>query len=108
MGRRLAFAAVATTVASCTLALGAPPAWGDSQDDRYMQQLKAYGLNVSTDQRDIAIEVGKAACDLKGQGLRDYDVNQELEAEYDATSSATIAKLAAVAILVYCPEYLHW
>jgi hypothetical protein len=94
---------------SCLLTYGAPSAWADSQDDHFMQQLNAYGVRVTSDEGTAAaIEAGKFACDLKRQGLRDYDVNNELEDKYPRNSSSIIATTAAVALLVYCPEYLHF
>jgi hypothetical protein len=106
MGRRLTFAAVATTVMSCTLTLGAPSAWADSQDDYFLEQLKDNRITVPSDYVDEAIHDGKLACDLKRQGLRDYDVNQRLQAKNPTSKPNVIYTLAAVAVLVYCPEYL--
>jgi hypothetical protein len=109
MGKWLNFAVTAATVLSGSWIAGAATARADSQDDHYLQQLDAYGVDAPGGKgATTAIEAGKLACNLKEQGLRDYDVNVELEAQYPRVDSNTIAKTAAVAILVYCPEYLHW
>lgn len=91
-----------------TALYGAPSASADSQDDYYLQKLNARGIPTDDAKaQKTAIEAGKATCSLKAQGMRDYDVWQALQSKYPKVDPKTIWSTSAIAMLVYCPQYLH-
>lgn len=93
-------AAIAITMALSCLTVGASVARADSQDDDYLRQLKNYRVTVPTQYESDAIHDGKLACDLKSQGLRDYDVYQRIQARNSRTDKYTIHTLISVALLL--------
>lgn len=107
MGRRLKFAVLASAVMPCMLALGAPSASADSQDDYFLQRLEGKGVWLPDDNaRAHAIDAGKSACYYQAQGFNFFQAEQQMQAKYPKVDTPTLSTTMPDGILVYCPEYL--
>jgi hypothetical protein len=109
MGRQTKFAVVASAVVASVLALGAPTASADDQDDYFVQQLEhTQGIRVPNDSaRAQAIEAAKLACNLKAQGLSDVLAFQGIKAKYPKVDPDIVYRTFSMGLSVYCPQYLN-
>jgi Protein of unknown function (DUF732) len=95
---------------AATLGFGVPaqadPGTADpGVDASFLDALTKAGITFNNGPN--AVNAGKTACGLMGQGQPELDVIQKLTAQNPGISTTSAAKFTAIAASAYCPQFLH-
>lgn len=88
-----------------TVALAAAAQADPGVDASFLDALTKAGITFNNGPN--AVNAGKTACGLMGQGQPELDVIQHVTEQNPGITTTSAAKFTAIAASAYCPQYLQ-
>lgn len=105
MRRLLVLLGIAATVGCPVPAQADPGSAGPGVDSSFLDALTKAGITFNDGPG--AINAGKTACGLMGQGQPALDVIQDVTDQNPGITTTSAAKFTAIAASAYCPQFLQ-